>query len=409
MRKKERQRDNYRIAFYGHKSIPSREGGIEVVVQEMSVRMADSGHDVTCLNRGGNHKAYETSLEVKNGKYQGVKLKTVPTIDKSGLAAASSSFFAAWKAALGPYDIVHIHAEGPAAFCWIPKMFGKRIVVTVHGLDWKRDKWHGFAKKYIHYGERVLASYADKIIVLSQDMKKYFKDEYNRETEYIPNGTECPDLVSADLIKSQFGLEKDEYILYLGRLVPEKKADVLIKAFRETQTDKKLVIAGPDSNTDEYIVHLHELADGDPRIIFTGFVKDRLYEELMSNAYVYVLPSKLEGMPLSLLEAMSYGNCCITSNIPECKEVIGNHGVLVEPEDIEGLQSAMQSLIDHPSVVERYREEAREFVDYKDGWDEVVDKTLELYRESDVAYDRRVFTGSQNLVGSKISSTAKLH
>lgn len=408
MRTREKQNSNYRIAFYGHKSIPSREGGIEVVVQEMSVRMANSGHDVTCLNRGGNHKVYENTSEIKDGKYQGVKLETVPTIDKSGLAAASSSFFAAWKAALGPYDVVHIHAEGPAAFCWIPKMFGKRIVVTVHGLDWKRDKWSGFARKYIHYGERMLANYADKIIVLSQDMKKYFMDEYNRETEYIPNGIECPDPVCADLIQSQFGLKKDEYILYLGRLVPEKKADVLIQAFRKTNTDKKLVIAGPDSNTEEYIVHLHELAKGDPRIVFTGFVKGRLYEELMSNAYLYVLPSKLEGMPLSLLEAMSYGNCCITSNIPECKEVIGNHGVLVEPEDIEGLQSALQFLVDHPFVVAKYREEVRAFVDFKAGWDEVVDKTLELYREPDVVFDRKKFMEPKSLAGSNISNTAKL-
>ena len=409
MRKNEENRGNYRIAFYGHKSIPSREGGIEVVVQEMSVRMADSGHEVTCLNRGGNHTAYESTSEIRDGKYQGVKLETVPTIDKSGLAAASSSFFAAWKAALGPYDIVHIHAEGPAAFCWIPKMFGKRIIVTVHGLDWKRDKWHGFAKKYIHFGERMLASYADKIIVLSQDMKQYFLDEYNRETVYIPNGIECPESVCVDMIQSKFGLKKDEYILYLGRLVQEKKADVLIKAFRETKTDKKLVIAGPDSNTDEYIVHLHELAKGDPRIVFTDFVKGRLYEELMSNAYLYVLPSKLEGMPLSLLEAMSYGNCCITSNIPECKEVIGNHGVLVEPEDIEGLRSELQLLIDHPSAVEKYREEVREFVHSKDGWDEVVDKTLELYRKPEVVYDRQMFTETSNLVGKNVSNTAKLH
>lgn len=399
-------KDNYRIAIYGHKSIPSREGGIEVVVQEMSVRMADSGHDVTCLNRGGNHAAFESTSEVENGEYRGVKLETVPTIDKSGLAAASSSFFAAWKAALGPYDIVHIHAEGPAAFCWIPKMFGKKIIVTVHGLDWKRDKWHGFAKKYIHYGERIAASYADKIIVLSQDMKKYFKDQYNRETEYIPNGTECPEKVSPDVIAENYGLNKDDYILYLGRLVPEKKADVLIQAFRKTQTDKKLVIAGPDSAADEYIVHLHELAEGDPRIVFTGFVKGRLYEELMSNAYLYVLPSKLEGMPLSLLEAMSYGNCCITTNIPECSEVIGDHGVLVEPEDVEELQHVMQYLIDHPSVVARYREETREFVDSKVGWDEVVDQTLNLYKDTTMVPSRQLYQEKSTLVGA--TNIAKL-
>ena len=392
--------DNYKVAVYGHKSIPSREGGIEVVVQEMTVRMAAMGHDVTCLNRGGDHDLFENHQEIIDGKYHGVKLETVPTIDKKGLAAASSSFWAALKAAFGPYDVVHIHAEGPAAFCWIPKLFGKKIVVTIHGLDWKRDKWHGFARKYIHYGEKVAANYADEIIVLSHDMEQYFLNEYNRETVYIPNGTVCPEPESPDVICSEYGLEKDDYILYLGRLVPEKKADVLIEAFKKLNTNKKLVIAGPDSNTDEYICKLHELAQDDPRIIFTGFVKGKLYSELMSNTYLYVLPSKLEGMPLSLLEAMSYGNCCVTTNIPECSEVIGDYGVLVEPEDVEKLQSAIQFLIDNPSVVEKYRVEVREFVDSKAGWDEVVKQTLDLYKSTPKVQSRKFYQENNALVGT---------
>lgn len=370
-----------KIAVYGHKSIPSREGGIEVVVQEMTTRMASHGYNVTCLNRGGDHELFENHQEVKDGTYRGVRLETVPTIDKSGLAAVTSSFFAAWKAALGQYDIVHIHAEGPAAFCWIPKLFGKKVIVTVHGLDWKRDKWHGFAKKYIRYGEHSAARYADEIIVLSHSMEQYFEDVYNRKTTYIPNGTEILNPECPDLIQSEFGLEKDGYILYLGRLVPEKKADVLIKAFRNTDTNKKLVIAGPDSETDEYICRLHELAEGDPRIIFTGFVKGKIHKELMSNTYCYVLPSGLEGMPLSLLEAMSYGNCCITSDIPECKEVIGDHGITVAPGDVDQLQIALQHLIDNPSTVEKYRESTRQLVSSKESWDDVVLQTLTIYNE----------------------------
>lgn len=370
-----------KIAVYGHKSIPSREGGIEVVVQEMTVRMASHGYEVTCLNRGGDHKIYENHQEVQNDSFHGVRLETVPTIDKSGLAAVTSSFFAAWKAALGNYDIVHIHAEGPAAFCWIPKLFGKKIIVTVHGLDWKRDKWHGFAKKYIRYGEHSAVRHADEIIVLSHSMKQYFEDVYNRETTYIPNGTEIQSVENPELIQSEFDLEKDEYILYLGRLVPEKKADVLIKAFRNTNTNKKLVIAGPDSETDEYICNLHKLAEGDPRIIFTGFVKGKMYKELMSNTYCYVLPSALEGMPLSLLEAMSYGNCCITSDIPECKEVLGENGITVAPGDVNQLQIALQYLVDNPSIVEKYRNDTRHLAESKETWDEVVLQTLTIYNE----------------------------
>lgn len=375
-----KKKGKYRIAVYGHKSIPSREGGIEVVVQELSVRMAEKGHDVVCLNRAGEHDLYENKEEVREGFFRGVKIKKLPTIDKSGLAAVSSSFFAAWETAVGPYDLVHIHAEGPAAFCWIPKLFGKKIIVTIHGLDWQRDKWHGFAKKYIRFGERMAAAHADEIIVLSQGLKQYFMDTYRRKTVYIPNGA-CPmPYRSPDQIQKKFQLEKDTYILYLGRLVPEKKADILIKAFRNLKTEKKLVLAGADSETDRYICRLHELADGDPRILFTGFVKGRLFEELMSNAYVYVLPSKLEGMPLSLLEAMSYGNCCVTSNIPECKEVIGDHGITVEPENVKELQDSLQYLTDHPSIVEKYREETRQLMDSKYSWDDVAEQTMKLYR-----------------------------
>lgn len=370
-----------RIAIYGHKSIPSREGGIEVVVQELSVRMAEKGHDVVCLNRAGEHSLYENKEEVTAGVFRGVKLRKVPTIDKSGLAAVSSSFFAALQTAVGPYDLVHIHAEGPAAFCWIPRLFGKKVIVTIHGLDWQRDKWHGFARKYIHFGEKMVAAHADEIIVLSQGLKRYFMETYHRETVYIPNGV-CPmPYQSPEQIKKEFGLEKDEYILYLGRLVPEKKADVLIKAFRKLKTDKKLVLAGADSETDRYICRLHELAEGDPRILFTGFVKGRIFEELMSNAYVYVLPSKLEGMPLSLLEAMTYGNCCVTSNIPECKEVIGDHGLLVEPENVKDLHNTLQELTENPSLVEKYREETRQLMESKYSWDDVAGQTLTQYRK----------------------------
>lgn len=395
------KKDLRKIAIFGHKTIPSREGGIEVVVQEMSIRMAEQGLDITCMNRAGKHDMYENREEAERwATYRGIKLKTVPTIGKSGLAAVTSSFFATWKAAIGPYDLVHIHAEGPAAFCWIPKLFGKRIVVTIHGLDWQRDKWKGFAKKYIHYGEKMAVKYADEIIVLSNSMKKYFKESYNRDTNYIPNGTFVNRFVDPKLIHSEFGLNKDDYVLYLGRLVPEKKADILIEAFKRTQTYKKLVIAGPDLEKDAFCRKLHKLTKDDPRIIFTGFVRDRMFEELMSNAYLYVLPSKLEGMPLSLLEAMSFGNCCITSNIPECKEVIEDHGFTVEPENIEALKCLMQHLIDHPEVVENYRKDVSEFVESKYSWDDVVSKTMKLYQKS-LGYDEEPDFAEKKAMDSK--------
>ena len=253
-----------------------------------------------------------------------------------GLAAVSSSFFAALYSAFGKYDVVHIHAEGPAFFCWLPKLFGKRVVVTIHGIDWQREKWQsGLGSKFIHQGEKNAVKYADEVIVLSKGVQDYFKETYDRETHFIPNGVNRPQIREAKLITDHFGLEKDSYILFLGRLVPEKGIRYLVEAFKNVKTDKKLVIAGGSSDTDSFMEELKELAKGDDRILFTGFVQGAMLDELYSNAYIYTLPSDLEGMPLSLLEAMSYGNCCLVSDIPECAEVVEDKLLLKPCDEIE--------------------------------------------------------------------------
>ena len=340
--------DKLRIAMLGHKRIPSREGGIEIVVEELSTRMVQLGHSVTCYNRKGHHvSGAEFDGEVKS-EYKGMKLKTVPTIEKKGLAAVTSSLFASLFAAVGSYDVVHIHAEGPAFFCWLPKLFRKRVIVTVHGIDWQREKWKsGFGSKFIRQGEKNAVKYADEIIVLSKGVKNYFKDTYGRETRFIPNGVNRPEIQNANLITEKLGLTKDSYILFLGRLVPEKGIRYLVEAFKNVKTDKKLVIAGGSSDTDSFMAELKELAKGDDRILFTGFVQGAMLDELYSNAYIYTLPSDLEGMPLSLLEAMSYGNCCLVSDIPECAEVVEDKALIFKKADVKDLQSKLQDACDH--------------------------------------------------------------
>lgn len=370
-----------RIAMFGQKRIPSREGGVEIVVEELSIRMAELGHKVTCYNRKGHHVSgsqYDTFI---GKEYKNVRIKTVPTIEKKGLAAVSSSFFAALCSLFGRYDVVHIHAEGPAAFCFIPKLFRKRVIVTVHGLDWQREKWKsGFGAKYIHFGEKMTVKHADEIIVLSKGVQRYFMDTYGRETVFIPNGVNRPEIKHADIINKRFGLLKDSYILYLGRIVPEKGEHYLIDAFKQIDTDKKLVIAGGSSDTDEYMDRLKKMAQGDERIIFTGFVQGQMLEELYSNAYIYVLPSDLEGMPLSLLEAMSYGNCCLVSDIKECTEVIEDKAEVFRKSDIDDLRIRLQELCDREDLVQKYKEDAAEYICGRYDWNKIVDKTLALYK-----------------------------
>ena len=373
-------KEQLNIVMLGHKRIPSREGGIEIVVEELATRMANAGHKVTCLNRAGKHvsgKEFETaSLK----EYKGVRIRKVPTLDKKGLAAMSASVTGAIVAAFGRYDVVHFHAEGPCAMLWLPKLFGKRCVATIHGLDHQRAKWGKFARAYIMLGEKCAAKFADEIIVLSKGVQQYFRDTYGRETVFIPNGVSKPEIWEAKEITDRFGLKKDSYILFLGRLVPEKGIHYLIEAYRNLKTDKKLVIAGGVSDSGEYGEELKKLADNHPDIVFTGFVQGRLLEELYSNAYVYVLPSDLEGMPLSLLEAMSYGNCCVTSDIEECAAVIADHGVTFPKGNVMALAETLQSLCDDMKIVTKYKEQAANYITGKYSWDDVTEKTLELYQ-----------------------------
>ena len=344
--------------MFGQKRL-SREGGIEIVVKELCTRMARDGCQVTCYNRSGHHVSgaeYDNKIE-----YDGIRQKFVPTIERKGLAAVSSSFFAALYSAFGKYDVVHIHAEGPAFFLWLPKILGKRVVVTIHGIDWQREKWKsGF--------------------VLSKGVQDYFKDTYGRETHFIPNGVNRPEIKEAKFITEKFGLTKDSYILFLGRLVPEKGIRYLVEAFKNVKTDKKLVIAGGSSDTDSFMKELKELAKGEDRILFTGFVQGEMLEELYSNAYIYTLPSDLEGMPLSLLEAMSYGNCCLVSDIPECAEVVEDKALIFQKSNVEDLQEKLQDACDHPEMVMEMKKHAADFICKKYNWDEVVKETMKLYR-----------------------------
>ena len=373
-------KDKLNIAMLGHKRIPSREGGIEIVVEELSTRMVKAGHSVTCYNRSGHHVSGKEFDGGSLKEYKGVKLKSVFTINRKGLAAMTSSFFGAICAAFGKYDVVHFHAEGPCAMLWLPKMLGKRCIATIHGIDWQRAKWGGFASKYIKFGEKIAAKYADEIIVLSEAVQKYFVDTYGRKTVFIPNGVNRPIPRSPQLIKKKYGLDKDGYILFLGRLVPEKGITYLIEAFKEVTTDKKLVIAGGSSDTDAFMQELKKIAEGDNRIVFTGFVQGQMLEELYSNAYVYTLPSDLEGMPLSLLEAMSYGNCCLTSDIAECAEVVEDKALVFKKSDVDDLKEKLQYVCDNPDAVKKLKDGAADFICSKYNWDDVVEQTLKLYQ-----------------------------
>ena len=375
------QKRPIRIAMIGHKFIPSRDGGVEVVVSNLAPHFVKMGYDVTCYNRTNKQ---QKKLR-KDGKlmreYQGVHLIWTPTVDRRGLAAMTSSVIATVMVSFRRCDLVHFHTEGPCVLCWLPKLMGKKVVVTVHGLDHMRQKWGRFASAYILQGEKAAARHANSIIVLSEGVRTYFREKYGRETVLIPNGIDPAENRPACEITKQFGLVSREYILFLGRLVPEKGIHYLIKAYKMLRTDKKLVIVGGTSDTNDYVRQLYAMAGDDPSIIFTGFQQGLVMEELYSNAYLYVLPSDLEGMPLTLLEAMNYGCCCVTSDIGECADVMDGCGFTFPRGNVDALRDTLQDLCDHPEKVEEHRDEARKVISAKYTWQDITAKTDKLYRK----------------------------
>lgn len=374
-----------KIAMIGHKRIPSREGGVEIVVEELSTRMVKLGHSVTAYNRKGKNVADKNAdLELhKLKEYKGVRIVNVITSEKKSLNAMIYSVFATLRATFKRYNVIHFHAEGPCVMLIIPHLLGIRTVATIHGLDWQRAKWGGFASKYLKLGERIAAKYADEVIVLSKNVQEYFLDRYGRETHYIPNGVNEPEIKTADIITQKYGLTKDSYFLFLARIVPEKGLHYLLEAFSRVETDKKLVVAGGASHTGEYVEHIREIVANDPRVIMTGFVQGQELEELYSNAYSYVLPSDLEGMPLSLLEAMSYRNCCVTSDIPECVEVVGDRGITFPKGNVKELTAIIKKMCEDTQWVQYYKDNSADIILKKYNWDSVVEKTLELYKKKE--------------------------
>ena len=378
-----------KIAIIGHKRIPSNEGGIEKGVEQHAVRMVARGHSVTVYNRGGHNVFGKEYDREKYKEYKGVKIVTIPTT-KGVASVPIYSFLATLHAAICRYDCVSFRASGPCAMIPLAKFFGLRVVASLHGIDSQRDKWGGFASKYLEFGEKMAAKKADVCLVLSKNMKEYIDTRYHTNSVLFANGIDKPEYQKPEIIMKKYSLEKDNYILSLGRIVPEKGIHYLINAYRKCKTDKKLVIAGGAESNKDYYNQLLELAKGDERIIFTGFVVGQEIQELYSNAFIFVLPSNLEGMANSLLEAMSYSNCCLISDIPENTEVVNDKAEWFKKGDEISLQEKLQKLVDNPKVVQEYKSNAGEYILKKYSWDLIVDQMLRVYSGEIVDYNQVV-------------------
>jgi glycosyltransferase involved in cell wall biosynthesis len=275
-------------------------------------------------------------------------------------------------------DIVHVHAVGPSMFSIFPRMKGIPTIVQTHGLEWQRDKWGIIGKTFFKLSDYSVIYFPNKATAVSKVQKKYYEDRFHREVVYIPNGVAPVEKLSAKWILEK-GLQPNRYILFAARLVEEKGAHFLIKAFRKLDTDMKLVIAGDAAHMEKYKAELRNMAGNDPRILFPGFVTGEPMQELFSNAYLFCLPSTLEGLPVALLDAMNYGNCCVSSDIPENLEAIEDHGYAFRNRDPEDLYRVLADLLAHPRKVEAKKAAALDHVRQNYSWDKVTDQMEELY------------------------------
>lgn len=355
-----------RIAEFGQKHMYETSGGIETVVTELVRLLAENGDSVTAINRWELDRPDRVYPEET-----GIRLLNAPTMSNTKINAMAASFFSTLICLCGQYDVIHIHAEGPAVFLPLLKLAGKKTVVTVHGLDWKRGKWGKFASWYIRLGERMAAKYADGVIVLSEDMQSYFRDVYGRETERVENGCRISLTNKTGLIED-LGLSRDGYYLFLGRIVPEKRLDLLLQAYRKLDTKRELVVAGWVPETFKKTEYYQE-AQKDPRIRFVGFVDGERKAELYANTHCFVLPSDLEGQSIALLEAIGYGVNVVCSDIHENMAVSGGYCMTFHAGDADSLLRKLQEADRLPFLRSRER---YDYISREHG-------VQQMYRETD--------------------------
>ncbi|MBI2954665.1 MAG: glycosyltransferase family 4 protein [Chloroflexi bacterium] len=357
-----------KIAMIGARGIANRYGGIETHLEELCPRLVQMGHEVTVFTRSYFTKARE---------YRGVNLTHVPTIKTKHLDTLAHSFLSTMLALRADVDVVHFHALGPSLFTPLARMAGKKTVVTVHGLDWQRDKWGKAASWFLKQGEYASAKFPTATIVVSKSLQQYYREHYpNSNVFYVPNGVAVSSPVPPRRIR-QFGLGKRDYMLFVGRLTPEKGCHLLMDAYRRIRTEVKLVVAGGSAHTDGYAESLRR--NGNGHALFLGAVQPDLLGELYSNAYLFVLPSLMEGLSICLLEAMSHGLCVVASNIPANIEVVEQDGLVFVAGDHSSLADTLCRALNDPNMVYQLGAAAKQKVRQEYDWDVVADQTEAVY------------------------------
>jgi glycosyltransferase involved in cell wall biosynthesis len=366
------------IAMIGVRGIPATSGGAEVVVEALAEELVKRGHQVTVYCR----PHYQTA---NTKTWKDIRLKSVRCINTKHLEAITHAFFCSIHAAFSHYDIIHYHSVGPSLMVWIPRLTGKTVISTCHGLDWKREKWGNMAKFFLRLGGWASAHLSNRTTVVSEPLNRYYSRTYKRQTRTIPNGVSHDETKKESKILEQHNLEKDGYILFLSRIVPEKGLHFLIEAYSLMETNKKLVVAGDSSHSSQYQREILKKACADKRIIFTGAVYGEDKRTLFSSAYLFVLPSTIEGMPVVLLEALSCGCVPVVSNLMVNQSIVKNksknYGYLFRKRNVSDLRETLEFALNHMNEV---KVKQIEMVRLKTrfNWKSISERYVEVYQSA---------------------------
>ena len=361
-----------KIALLGTRGVPASYSGFETCVEQLGQRLVQRGHEVTVYCRS-HHITYQGT------HYKGMRLVKLPTVANKYLDTIVHSFISSLHALRQNYDVGLYFIAGNSPVTWIPRLVGTKTILNVDGLDWKREKWPALAKKYIQFAEYLATVLPNLYLTDSKVVQSYYRDRFGQAPPNIPYGSEVDILEPAETL-AQFGLEAQKYILFVGRLVPENCVHHLIDAFRTLDTNLKCVIVGDAAYAEDYIASLKAKAQGDPHIVFTGYVFGKGYHELGANAYIFVETSGVGGTHPALVEAMAFGNCVIAHDTPENLETIGQAGVAYEGRvGAESLGQVLRRLLTQPEMIKQYRHLAQQRAQSYYTWQAVTDAYERLF------------------------------
>lgn len=363
-----------RISFLGTRGIPASYSGFETFVEQLSVRLAARGHECVVFNR-------YPFVPLRAKAYRGVRIIRLRTIRTKSLDTLVHTFLSCVVASFRQPDVAYICGVGNAIFCAWMRLLRVPVILNVDGEDWAREKWSGFAVWWLKRSERWAARFADVIIADSPVIAERYGREYRRETIYIPYGANIDTGDTGDSALRQFGLARRSYVLFVGRMVPENSADVLIRAFMRANLPReiKLAVVGDAPYAEEYKAELRGL--GDERVVFTGYAFGETYRELSRNCLLFVLPSGVNGTRPVLLDQMGFGNCVLVRNSPANLEVVGEAGLSFNGEaGASALADKLRELASDEGLLQDYRQRAVDRVRERYDWDHITDTYEKLFR-----------------------------